>query len=374
MKKRSLRMAILLVLFLVPVLSGCQREERAHRAARTGDEPVPASRIRVAPVVEEEIPLVREFAGTVRARTVSRISARVMAQVLEVTRREGDLVKEGELLVRLDDRELKARVRQAESALGQARSRFDLATRTRARYEKLREEKAVSPQEYDTVVAQERTARQAVSQAESAVAEARAFLDFAEIRSPVSGLLVERRIDPGSMAVPGMPLLLVEPRGEYRVEAAVDMSVVQHLEVGSPLEVAVDAASLRLTVPVAEIVPQVDSGSRTVRVKADLPDRGREGMLRSGQYARVRVRIGSSRAVVVPESALVERGQLDGVFVVRPGTGRLRFRIVRVGRRLDDGRRVVVAGLSPSERIVVEGASLAADGVRVESEAAGEER
>jgi hypothetical protein len=110
---------------------------------------------------------------------------------------------------------------------------------------------------------------------------------------------------------------------------------------------------------VTEVVPAADPVSRTFIVRADLPAGARLG---SGQYARVRVALGKRTAVIVPESALVRRGQLDGVFV--ESGGRLAFRIVQAGPAVGTGRREILSGLGAGELIVVEGADRAVDGAR----------
>ena len=262
--------------------------------------------LQVAAVAAEPVALVRELAGSVRAATVSQVSARIMAQALTVPVAEGDAVSKGQLLAELDDRELQAKARQAESGLRQAeaglkqaQAQRDLAAATHARFQALLEGRAVSRQEYEQVAAQEAVAQAAVAQAESAVAqatsaveEASTWLGFAELRAPVAGRVVARRIDPGSMATPGAPLFTIEQEGRLRVEVPVDGALSGAVARGTPLAVRVDAAGFDGEVPVTEVVAAADPVSRTFLVKADLP--AGPG-LRSGQFARVTRRGGRAR-------------------------------------------------------------------------------
>lgn len=355
--------------------AGCGGEAK-HGQEPSGrpQAPAAAAAVRVAPVAAEELDLARELAGSVQSAAVSQVSARIMAQAVSVSVNEGDRVAKGLVLVVLDDRELQAKVRQAESAMrqaeaarSQAATQLELATATHQRYQALLEGRAVSRQEYENVAAQEALARGAVAQAESAVAqaasaveEAKAWLGFAVITAPVSGRITAKRINPGSMAAPGAPLLVIEQEGRYRIEVPVDGSLSGTIAKGTPLSVVVESAGYAGTVPVTEVVPSADPVSRTFIVRADLPANPRLG---SGQYARVTVGLGKRTAVVVPESALVARGQLDGVYVESDGT--LAFRIVQAGRPAGPGRREILSGLAAGERIVVEGAGLAVDGARV---------
>lgn len=366
------------------LVAACGSRETGHGAPGEAGEPPPVSGVTLGAATREEIAQTRELAGSVQAASVSQVSSRIMAQVAAVLVSEGTTVKQGDLLATLDGRELQARVRQAESALRQAQAGLqqaqaqrDLAVATHARFAALLEGKAVSRQEYEQVAAQERVAQAAVAQAEGAVAQAVAaveeagtWLGFAEVRAPASGRVVERRIDAGSTAVPGAPLFAIEQEGRLRLEVPVDAALAGAVTRGARLAVAVEAAGFRGEVPVTEVVPAADPVSRTFVAKADLPP---APGLRSGQFARVSLPLGSRAAVTVPESALVRRGQLDGVFVAGEG-GRLGFRIVQPGRESAPGRREVLAGLAAGERIVVDGADRARDGARVADAGQGAQR
>jgi multidrug efflux pump subunit AcrA (membrane-fusion protein) len=387
------------------LLAGCADKKAEHAATKGEAEPAVVSGVQFAAVAPENVPLVRELAGSVQAAVVSQVSSRIMAQALAVHAAEGDVVKKDQLLVTLDDRDLRAKVlqaeagkrqaeagmqqaaagrRQAEAGLHQAESQRELATATHGRFKALLDGKAVSRQEYEQVAAQERMAQGAVAQAEGAIAqaegavaqaesavaqaasaveEARTWLAFAEVHAPAAGRVIARRIDAGSMANPGAPLFVIEQEGRLRLELPVDSALSASVVRGTPLVVNIDAAGFTGTVPVTDVVAAGDQVSRTFLVKADLPA---SPGLRSGQYARVTLALGTRAAVTVPETALVRRGQLDGVFVVETGD-RLAYRIVQLGREAAPGRREILSGLSAGERIAVGGVERASDGARVSS-------
>ncbi len=388
---------------VLALLAGCGAGDGGHGTGTKEAAPIVVSGVQLAEVAREAVPQVRELAGGVQATVVSRVSSRIMAQVLAVTAAEGDVVGKGQLLLRLDDRELRAKVlqaeaglrqteaglqqaaagkRQAEAGLRQAEAQRELATATHERFRALLAEKAVSRQEYEQVAAQERVAAGAVAQAEGAIAqagggevqaesavaqaasaveEARTWLAFAEVRAPAAGRVIARNIDAGSMANPGAPLFSIEQEGHLRLELPVDSALSGSVVRGTPLAVSIEAAGFTGTVPVTEVVAAGDPVSRTFLVRADLPV---SPGLRSGQYARVTLALGARDAVTVPETALVRRGQLDGVFVVETGE-RLAYRIVQTGRETAPGRREILSGLSAGERIAVGGLERVSDGVRV---------
>ena len=400
---KGMLMTGLAVAALAVLLAGCGEKKGEHAAvSRPGDADVVAG-VATAVVSVEAVPMVRELAGSVQAASVSQISARIMAQALSVPVAEGDLVEKGQLLVRLDDRELRAKLlqaeaglrqaeaglrqaeagrRQAEAGLHQAEAHRELATATHDRYRALLEGRAVTRQEYEQVAAQERMARGAVAQAEGAIAqaegavaqaesgmaqagsaveEARTWLAFTEVHAPGAGRVIARRIEAGSMAAPGAPLFVIEQEGRLRLELPVDSALSASVAKGTPLAVNVEAAGFTGTVPVTDVVSAADPVSRTFLVKADLP--AHPG-LRSGQFARVTLALGTREAVTIPETALVRRGQIDGLFVLEAGD-RLAYRIVEVGRETSPGRREVLSGLSAGERIAVSGVDRATDGARV---------
>jgi len=403
--RKGFAVPVLAAAAVVVALSGCGGKKPDHVPTSREAAPVLVSGMQFAAVATEAVPVVRELAGSVQAASVSQVSARIMAQAITVLAAEGDVVKKGQPLLTLDDRELRAKVlqaeagkrqaeaglqqaaagrRQAEAGLLQAEAQRDLAVATHERFRALLDGRAVSRQEYEQVAAQERMARGAVAQAEGAIAqaggamaqaesavaqaasaveEARTWLAFAEVHAPAAGRVIARRIDAGSMAAPGAPLFVIEHEGHLRLELPVDSALSGSVARGTTLVVTVEAAGFTGTVPVTEVVAAGDPVSRTFLVKADLPV---SAGLRSGQYARVSLALGNRSALTVPAAALVRRGELDGVFVVENGD-RLAYRIVQAGRETGAGRREILAGLSAGETIAVSGVERASDGARVSS-------
>jgi len=167
-------------------------------------------------------------------------------------------------------------------------------------------------------------------------------------------------VEPGNLATPGATLLTIERDGEYRLEVPVEESRLPIIRSGSKVFVSIDALNRTLEAPISEVVPSVDAASRSYLVKIDLP-----GMpqLRSGAFGRARFVLGSRPVLTLPASALVERGQVQSVYVAENGAARLR--IVSTGRKRAD-RVEVLAGLSSGERVVSPIPVALADGAKVE--------
>jgi RND family efflux transporter MFP subunit len=142
-------------------------------------------------------------------------------------------------------------------------------------------------------------------------------------------------------------LLVLESPGSLRIEAAVPEAIAHYLKSGQELQVHVDALQRDLTASVSELSPSADPLSRTLLAKLDLPN---VEQLRPGMFGRLAVQTGTERVVTVPSGAIVERGQMETLFVLERGKARLR--LVRSGRRLD-GETEVLAGLERGEPVIV---------------------
>lgn len=330
----------------------------------------------------------RAVVGSVRARNEVVVAARVLGHIRSVAVEVGDVVRAGQTLVVLDDRELQASVdaaaasvRAAESAIvvaeqtiAAAQSTLRLAELTHARYEALLSQESLSQQEFDVAQARLESAQTALGSAESAHTQAEAnraaavaaatgaelALGYTVITAPVSGLVTERVVDPGALATPGGPLLRVEAAGAYRLEAAAPESMQGAVAVGQVVPLESDASWARSAASdgaavegaIVEIVPSVDVRSRTFIVKIALPDLPG---VRSGQHARALFPGDTREAILVPESAIVERGQLRAVWVDEGGHARRRA--VTLGQ-LRDGLYDVLSGLEAGDRVIVDPAGI----------------
>jgi len=391
----------LLALSLV-LLSACEGERVA--------EPPPAEPPVVAGVSVEAIRLEPVLAtvdavGTVRSKTQTSITSKVQGYVREVRARQGDRVEKGAVLVTVDPHEFSVGAERAQAAVSEAEMLRDElrqtlaeaeanlrtteadyrhADATAARYGELYARELISAQEYEGVEARRQSLAAAVEQARAriravqarerqvrfritqAMAEwetARIALGDARIVAPATAVVVDRRVEPGTLAVPGQTLLVLEDPRVYRLEAEVPESEMGRIRLGERVPVILDSLRRTLDGRVAEIVPAADPLSRTVTVKLDLPA-GPD--LRSGLFGRARFPAGRRRALLVPTTALVERGQLASVYVV-DARDVARLRLVTIGARHPD-RVEILSGLSAGERVVVHGAARVRDGARVETQ------
>ena len=191
-----------------------------------------------------------------------------------------------------------------------------------------------------------------IDRAEAGLRSAQVMLGYTSITAPFDGVVTARRIDPGSMATPAVPLLTVEDDSSYRLVATVPERLAAHLRVGASVRAVIDALGADWRAEVVEIVPAADPASHTFIAKAELP---KDDRVRTGLFGRLVFPTGEREAMLVPESAVWRKGSLAGVFVIREGKAKLRMAQLGASR---DGRVEVNSGLKEGDVIAADAAGL----------------
>lgn len=395
-KSKSAALLVALAGF-VAASQGCGGSREAKQQEEQAAAGVRVETVRMQNVADEI-----QAPGAVIAAATAQVAARAMGTVVRVAVREGDMVKRGQLLAQLDERELAARrsaahagsagsvagVEEATRALEAAQTQAEMAKKTYDRYVFLRQQKSVSQQEFDEAETRQRAAQanlaqtrarleQAKAGREQAASEAQAaesVASYARITAPFDGRITRRSVEPGTMITPGTPLFTVEGSGTFQLEATLSSEALSAakgaIRRGTAARVELDAlAEKSLAGKVAELEAGADPGSHTVQVRIDLP---REEGIQSGLFGRAWFRRGDRRALAAPAGAVVERGQLRGVFVVDSG-GLAQWRVITTGQRAGEAMEVL-SGLNEGEQIVVNPGAQDLDGKRVAAAAAGEKK
>jgi RND family efflux transporter MFP subunit len=328
--------------FIAGLAVACCAACAGHDAQRPAAVDLPAATVRVQVAEPKSRIVAEEVAGTIRAKRQARLEAKVAGRIEQMRAVPGEAVRTGQLLVRLDFEETRAKLDQAVALRQQAVSDLE-------RYEALLDRGAATPSEFEAVQARSRVAQ-------ATVEEVQTMLGHAEILAPFNGVVTRKLADVGDLAVPGRPLVEMEDPAALRAEADVGESLIDRLEIGQLIEVRVSTMATPLQGTVTEIGPAADPASRTFVVKVDLP---RTPGLRGGAFASIAVPVGRTDALRVPATAVVQRGQLELVFVANEGQAELR--LVKTGKR--DGAEVeLLAGVSAGESVVVSGAAQLREG------------
>ncbi|MFH1744356.1 MAG: efflux RND transporter periplasmic adaptor subunit [bacterium] len=323
------------------------------------------------------LPLVEEAVGTLRPETEANISAQTSGRILSVEVRAGDKVTKGQILVRLDDSEIRTRVEQArqqeqaaravaqqardglsasEAQLKQAESQYN-------RIKSFHDQEAATTQQLEEAesaysqaqagVAQAKQGIQAadadVKRAEQGVREANVGLGYSTISAPTSGEISKRLCEPGDLAWPGKPLMAIQSERILRLEANVRETLIGMVPVGTTLSVYVPAIDKQIEGTVDEVAPSADAASRSFLVKVRLGD---IASLYPGMYGKLLIPSGTRETVVVPSRSIRQVGQLKTVLVRTDGRWDRRY--VQSGLREDD-RVEILSGLVGGEELGIVG-------------------
>ena len=344
------------------LLLGCGGETPPERKAEE------AVAVKAASVTLQALSEPVAYAGTVEPLERVRLSTKVMGWVERIYFEEGESVARGALLVKLHNREFAAKRARAEAAIAEASAHFENVQKNLQRIEALYRKQAATRKELDDLRAAFAGAQARKRAAEEMKKEVDELLKYTELRSHLAGVVSRKLLQEGDLASPGQAILEVENVEQMKVVAQVPERDVSRLEVGQAVQVVVPAVRVGsnghvFAGSIDKIVPAADPLSRQFAIHVRVPNAN--GRLKSGMFARVRVTSEAGATLLVPDTALFRRGQLQGVFVVQDGRARLRW--VRTGRR-QPGLVEILAGLQPGERVVVERAASLSDGRRVEVE------
>lgn len=359
----------------------------AHNEPESGPTPAPVD-VRIARAVVRPLSRTFEAGGIIRARTTAQLSSRIAAELRELKVQPGDRVTKGQIVAVLDDRDLAAHRAQAMASLSAAQNGvasadagretaeagLSLAQANHRRIEQLRDRNSATPQELDRATAELRmaeaalraaTARRAevsaaVSAAQAASRAADVTASFSMIAAPFDGLVTSKLMELGNMAAPGIPLLTVETMDGFRLEVQVDEARARFLEVGDVVPVEVEGFGEGELGRIVEIGRSMDPAGHAFLVKVQLPP---SAGTRSGMFARARFESEERKALVVPSSAVLRRGQLSVVFAIDTA-GHARMRAITVGTQTDDTVEVL-AGVQPGESVILNPPASLADGMTV---------
>ncbi|MGD1276309.1 MAG: efflux RND transporter periplasmic adaptor subunit [Tepidisphaeraceae bacterium] len=297
------------------------------------------------------IPVTESAVGTIQAMHETTIASRILSRVVGINLKAGQSVQQGDVLVRLDDTDLAARLQQAKAASDSAKAEYDQAVIDEHRLEPLVKAKAISQTEYDKAATALKTTEANLARAQQAVAEEQAVLAYATIASPMDGIVVDKKVDVGDMVTPGQPLVTVYDPHRMQLVASVRESLARRLKVGQEIGVRLDAMDRQCTGQVSEMVPDAQSASRTFQVKVTGPC---PPGLYTGMFGRIIIPLQDQDVLVIPASAIRRVGQLELVDVVEgPVVCR---RAIRTGQTLGDDREVL-SGLKAGEKVVLQPSS-----------------
>jgi membrane fusion protein (multidrug efflux system) len=362
---------------LIGLAAGCDKAEQQRQAQAVAAAAPPPPTVEVANVVQRTVPVYEEWVGTLDGRINAQILAQVTGYLIEQTYKEGDYVRKGQLLYRIDPRSFQAALDEAKASLARQEAVLTTAKLDLNRIQRLLPQNAVSVRDRDNAVGRNAAAEAEVLVAKAAVEKARLQLEFTRITSPIDGIAGRSKAQLGDLVGPGSanatlttvsavdPIKANLPLSEQRF-----MQFVREEQNGSGKH----AASIELILSDGSIFPQrgrvyfadrqVDVKTGTILVTVLFPNPG--NFLRPGQFARLRAAVAMrNNALLIPQRAV---GDLQGraFAAVVNADNTVSIRMVTPAEAIDS-LRVITQGLNPGERVIVEGLQRVREGMKVDA-------
>lgn len=334
-------------------LSACGKDKKAEAKAK---KPVAAQTVSVAPVAVLPLPRVINASGTISAWEEVPVGAETGGlTATAVNAEEGQFVRQGQVLVALNDTLLRAQLRQQEASVTSARATLAEAEASLKRSRELLAKGFLSQASLDTATARQATAAAQVAAAEAARGETAARVAQASIRAPVSGLIVRRSVTKGQIVSAGSELFRIVRDGRMELDADLPETDLGLVKAGMPAVITseqVGKADGAVRIVTSEVDPQTRLGVARIALTA-------MGAFRPGMFARAQIQAGDQASPVVPSASILYRQNQPGVFMVDRNK-KAQFRKVAIVARTGDV--TAVTGVSAGEEVVVQGAGFLGDG------------
>jgi RND family efflux transporter MFP subunit len=312
-------------------------------SSRGETPPVPTATVENRTLPQEQI-----LDGVVEAVNRSTVSAQTSGRVKEILVDVNDVVEQGAPIIRLRDTEQRAGLEQAQAALKEAQARYQEAQAEYSRSKDLYDKKLVAKAQLDTVTATLDAAKARLDAAQAGVTEAREQLDNTVIYAPYSGVVLERHVHLGEAVRPGTPLMTGFSPDQLRVVVNVPQRLIERVRQYHQAGVLLPAG--RVTAERLTFFPYADPASLVFKVRVYLPDKS-QGVY-PGMFVKTAFVVGTVERLVAPKAAVVHRGEMTGVYVLKDD--RISLRQVRVGRLIDSDRIEVLAGLEAGEQVALD--------------------
>jgi len=318
--------------------------------------------VEVVEVTQKDVPIYQEWVGALDGSVNAVIRPQVTGYLIKQNYREGELVKKGQILFEIDPRTFQASLDQAKAQLSQQKARHDTTKANLARIRPLAEKNAVSQKDLDDAVGAELSTRSSVEAAQAAVENAQLNLGFTKITSPVDGVAGIAKTQLGNLVGPGSTQELTTVSALDPIKAYINVSEQEYLNFNATNKGNAGKIPLELILANGSVYPhkgqfsladrQVDPTTGTLKVGALFANQN--NLLRPGQYGRVRAVMGIRKdALLVPQRSVAEMQGKYLVAVVK-SDNTADIRPVKVAELVGTDW-VITEGLTPGEKIIVEG-------------------
>ncbi len=330
---------------ILAYLAGFFRDKISPERVASHQEHIEGAIVEVNTITRDSL---ESAVGSIRPVHETSIATRLLSRVVEVNVTAGQSVRKGDVLLRLDDADLKSRLMQSEAGVQSAASQAERAKADFERAEKLLPKNSISQAEYDDARAAMLTAKSELDRYQQERREAEIILGFSVITAPMDGMVIDKKVDVGDTVTPGSVLLTLYDPLHMQMIVSVRESLARMLTVGQLVQARLESLNQECTATISEIVPESQAASRSFLVKVVGPC---PPGAYSGMFGRVWLPVGDETILAIPQSSVLRIGQLT---MVNQSIGdRIERRTVLLGRSVEDGKIEVLAGLQKGDNIVV---------------------
>jgi RND family efflux transporter MFP subunit len=342
--------------FLLPVtgsiiflLSSCSSDEGSKTIAGSGSPVL----VTIAKPAGAETGVIN-FSGTVEASQTANISTRVMGYITKLNVKEGDRVAKGQLIATISSDDILAKRAQTEAMIGEAEAALKNAQKDYERFTALYQQQSASEKELENVTLQYNALQSRVEAAKQMRNEVNAMLAYTNLTAPFSGVVTQKLAEAGSLANPGMPIVIIEQSGSYEISANIPETEIGMIKMNAPVRVNIAAADKNFQGKVIQINPSSAFTGGQYIIKVNIPDKEKQGLY-AGMYAGLSIDAEKnkkpSNSVLVPVSAIVNKYQLTGLYTIASNNTAL-LRWVRLGKTFNNEVEVL-SGLNSDEEFIV---------------------
>lgn len=332
-------------------LAGCSGGD--HKATAVKDQPIPVTLGTTGGAAGDAI----LASGQIEAVQTANISTRMMGRITSITVKAGDVVRKGQVLATISDEDMQAKRAQTAAMIAEAEAAFAAVQKDFDRFTNLYKQQSATARELDQVTMQYQAAKSRVEAARQMKNEVNAMMAYSTLTAPFDGVVTQKLAETGNIASPGMPLLILEQRTELQVGASIAESDISQIHLGDTAQILVKSTGKRFTGKVAQLTPSSQFSGGQYLVKFSIPQASRSDLY-AGMYVNVSLPAKMKSAatdrgsVLVPQSALVHRDELTGIYTVsNQQTAVLRW--LRTGRQI--GNEVeVLSGLAAGESFITQ--------------------
>ncbi|MFY8004546.1 MAG: efflux RND transporter periplasmic adaptor subunit, partial [Chitinophagaceae bacterium] len=280
-----------------------------------------------------------EISGTVEAVQTAAISTRVMGYITSLKVKEGDRVAAGQVLATINAQDFAAKKAQAEAQINEATAHVKSAQKDYDRFTALFQQQSASQKEVDNITLQLQSAKARLEAANQMKAEVAAMMQYTQLIAPFNGVVVQKMAEQGSLATPGMPVLVIEQAGVFQIAAGVPESAIPAISLGKQVNVTIKSTTKSFTGVITQINPSSKFSGGQYTIKINIPAAAQKDLY-NGMYVNISIPglkanvSAQENGIMVPESALVYQDQLVGLYTVSANNTAL-LRWLRTGKKVN---------------------------------------